>query len=62
MAKHLAKIKTICHRLSTIVGADRIVVFRKGLIVEEGTHQELLKRNGYYSLLVEKQTRGLIAV
>jgi ATP-binding cassette subfamily B protein len=52
----------IAHRLSTIVGADRIVVFRQGNIVEEGSHQELLQQKGYYALLVEKQTRGLIAV
>ena len=41
----------IAHRLSTIEHADRIVVFDHGKIVEEGTHQSLLDKNGYYSKL-----------
>jgi ATP-binding cassette subfamily B protein len=40
---------TIAHRLSTVVDADKIVVLEKGVIVEEGTHDELLKHNGRYS-------------
>lgn len=46
----------IAHRLATIVNADQIVVMDKGLIVEQGTHQELLvKANGYYKNLYESQ-------
>lgn len=38
----------IAHRLSTIRSADRILVIQKGEIVEEGSHQQLLKKRGYY--------------
>jgi ATP-binding cassette subfamily B protein len=41
----------IAHRLSTIRSADRIVVLRKGEIIEEGTHQVLLARRGHYAEL-----------
>ncbi|MDY0090180.1 MAG: ABC transporter ATP-binding protein [Flavobacteriaceae bacterium] len=46
----------IAHRLSTIQKADTIVVMRKGEIVEQGTHDELLAKNGMYSKLVQMQS------
>lgn len=46
----------IAHRLSTIQKADKIVVMQKGEIVEQGTHEELLSKNGTYSKLVALQS------
>jgi ATP-binding cassette, subfamily B, multidrug efflux pump len=45
----------ISHRVSTVRNADRIAVLHGGRIVELGTHQELLDRNGYYTELYNKQ-------
>lgn len=45
----------IAHRLSTIRHVDRILVFRKGKLVEEGSHEELLDKGGYYAKLYELQ-------
>ncbi len=45
----------IAHRLATIKSADRIVVMDEGRIVEEGTHQSLIARNGLYARLAELQ-------
>ncbi len=41
----------IAHRLSTVKSADRIIVLKEGMIIEEGTHDALLKAGGYYSVL-----------
>jgi ATP-binding cassette subfamily B protein len=45
----------IAHRVSAMSLADRIIVLDKGKIVEDGTQSELMKLNGYYANLVEKQ-------
>ncbi len=46
----------IAHRLSTIQGADKILVVADGKIAEQGTHEELLAKNGIYAHLIEMQS------
>ncbi len=46
----------IAHRLSTIQGADQILVVSEGKIAEQGTHEELLAKNGIYAHLIEMQS------
>ncbi len=54
MMEHRTSI-VIAHRLSTIRHADEIIVLQKGHIVERGTHDELMRRQGFYHKLVEMQ-------
>ena len=49
---------TIAHRLSTIKNADRIVVLRQGVIIEEGNFKELNARGGVFSQLIAAQSAG----
>jgi subfamily B ATP-binding cassette protein MsbA len=48
----------IAHRLSTIQNADRIIVIDAGRMVEQGSHEELMKKGGLYARLVEMQNVG----
>lgn len=50
----------IAHRLSTLYHMDRILVFQKGVIIESGTHHELLAQGGYYKYLFSLQTNGFL--
>lgn len=50
----------VAHRLSTLLDMDRILVFEKGKIVEEGTHNSLLRAKGLYKKLWDSQVQGFI--
>ena len=60
---HLMKGRTVvvvAHRLSTISHMDRILVFDEGKIIEDGTHDQLLQRNGHYAHLWNMQAGGFL--
>ena len=46
----------IAHRLSTIKNADKIIVLDGGKIIEEGTHEQLIKNNSFYKKLIKLQS------
>jgi len=50
----------IAHRLSTLAHLDRILVFHKGELIEEGSHTELLTRDGHYNKLWSMQADGFL--
>ena len=52
---HNATVIAIAHRLSSIVGFDRIIVFKNGKIVGNGTFEELLVNNSYFMELYKKE-------
>ena len=55
MTKQKRTTITIAHRLSTIRNADQIAVVNKGVVVENGAHDELLSKGGLYYELVQAQ-------
>ena len=52
----------IAHRLATVEAADRILVLRRGQLVEQGNHRQLRQAGGLYARLAELQERGLAAL
>ncbi|MNJ57198.1 Lipid A export ATP-binding/permease protein MsbA [compost metagenome] len=50
----------IAHRLSTIAAMDRLIVMDDGRIIEQGTHAELLAKNGIYAQLWHHQSGGFL--
>ena len=59
--EHLTRGRTsfvIAHRLSTIKNADLILVMNEGNIVEQGTHDELIAKDGFYAQLYNSQFAG----
>jgi ATP-binding cassette subfamily B protein len=52
----------IAHRLATVEAADRILVLRRGRLIEQGSHQQLRAAGGLYAQLADLQERGLAAL
>lgn len=52
----------VAHRLSTLAGMDRILVLENGEVVEEGSHDDLLGRDGAYARMWRLQSKGYVAV
>ena len=60
--EELSKNKTlimIAHRLSTVVNADKIYVLKSGECAEEGTHKELMEKDGLYKAMYEDYTKSV---
>ena len=50
----------IAHRLSTIIHADEIIVLSDGEVVERGTHQDLMRQQGLYNAMWQRQSAGFV--
>ncbi|MDD5419106.1 MAG: ABC transporter ATP-binding protein [Methanomicrobiaceae archaeon] len=60
--RHRYSIVAVAHRLSTVESADRIIVIENGMVVETGTHAELVRRGGYYTRYHALQHAGAAPV
>jgi len=60
IADRSTTIIAVAHRLSTLKNMDRIIVLDKGKIIEDGTHEELLKTGGYYQSMWNMQAGGFL--
>ena len=52
----------IAHRLATVESSDRILVMKKGRLIEQGSHEELRALGGLYSQLADLQEKGLTTI
>ena len=57
--RNIGTMLVVAHRLSTIQHSDKIIVIRKGKIIEEGTHQELLRNQGHYYKLYKNEQKNV---
>ena len=57
IAESQATVVVVAHRLSTVMNADSIVVIEQGVALEQGTHDQLVKKNGVYASMVQKQQK-----
>merc|ERR1712038_2021033 len=55
IAESKATVVVVAHRLSTVINANSIVVIEQGVALEQGTHHELVERDGVYASMVQKQ-------
>lgn len=61
-ACHGRTVLMIAHRLTTVRGADRIVVVDRGVVKESGSHEELVALGGIYAGMLAKQVRAFISL
>ena len=52
----------ISHRLSSVKHCDKVFMLEKGQLIEEGTHQELMEKNGSYASMYKKQAMNYLAL
>ena len=60
--KSNATVVLVAHRLSTVMGTDKIAVIDKGKVLEKGNHEELVALGGVYATLVNKQNKKKVSL
>ena len=56
---HNKTVITVAHKLSAIVNSDRIIFIKDGEVAEEGSHKELMAKNGFYKKMYEAEDLGI---